>query len=242
MPDSPVAESQVDTPKPPPSRARRVIQVLLSMGVWIAAVFLSAGRLDWTRGWICVTAYVLTMLAAGILIRLKNPSLMEARARLRRKDTKPFDKIILSVYVPLSFFQPALAGLDAARFHWSSMPFATVYVGLVVFELSMALITWVMMVNPFAESTVRIQTDRNHRPISTGPYRFIRHPMYAGAMLMYPACALMLGSLWALALSGVIATLFVLRTALEDQTLRRELPGYEEFAAATRYRLIPGVW
>jgi protein-S-isoprenylcysteine O-methyltransferase Ste14 len=108
--------------------------------------------------------------------------------------------------------------------------------------MAMALITWAMMANPHAETTVRIQTDRDHKAVTSGPYRIVRHPMYVGAILMYPAAALMFGSMWALAISGLIAILFVWRTALEDRTLRRELPGYEEFAALTRYRLIPGLW
>jgi protein-S-isoprenylcysteine O-methyltransferase Ste14 len=212
------------------------------MGLWIAAVFASAGRFDWNRGWICMSAWIITTAAAGLIVRRANPSLIEARANWRRKDTKVFDKVFLSVYLPLTFVQPALAGLDVVRFRWSSMPFATVYAGLVLFAFAMSLVTWAMIVNPFAETTVRIQTDRGHKPVTSGPYRIIRHPMYAGAILLYPASALMFGSMWALALSGLMAVSFVCRTALEDRTLRRELPGYEDFTAITRYRLIPGLW
>jgi protein-S-isoprenylcysteine O-methyltransferase Ste14 len=242
MPDTPTTESEVKTPKPQGRSARRMIQAFATMTLWIAAVFVSAGRLDWIRGWICVTAYIISMTLAGLLVRRRNPGLLEARANWRRKDTKPFDKVCLAIYLPLTLIQPTLAGLDAERFGWSSLPFATVYVGLVLFAMAMTLITWAMMVNPHAESTVRIQTDRNHKPVTSGPYRIVRHPMYVGAILMYPAAALMFGSMWALALSAVIAILFVGRTALEDRTLRRELPGYQEIATLTRYRLIPGLW
>jgi protein-S-isoprenylcysteine O-methyltransferase Ste14 len=206
------------------------------------AVFVPAGRLDWERGWVCVILYVVSMLAAALLIHRKNPALFEARANWRHQDTKPFDKVFLSLFFPLTFIHPAMAGLDVVRFHWSSMPFATVYVGIVLFLLAIALITWAMMVNRHAESTVRIQTERDHKPVTAGPYRFVRHPMYVGAMLLYPAMSLVFGSVWALAVSGLIALLFIWRTALEDRTLRRELPGYEEFAKLTRFRLIPGLW
>jgi len=221
---------------------KRTAQGLATTALWMAIIFVAAGTLNWIRGWICAAVYVLTMSATGVLVHRANPGLMKARANWRRKDTKSFDKIFLSLFLPLTFAQPAVAGLDAARFRWSSMPFATVYPGLALFEFAMAMITWAMMVNPHAESTVRIQTDRDHKPVTTGPYRIVRHPMYVGAILMYPATALIFGSLWALAVSGVIAILFVCRTALEDRTLRRELPGYEDFAYQTRYRLIPGVW
>src|SRR3954453_10940580 len=99
-----------------------------------------------------------------------------------------------------------------------------------------------MALNPYAETTVRIQSDRGHTVISSGPYRLVRHPMYVGSSLMYPGTALMLASKWALLLSAVMAVLLLVRTALEDRTLRRELAGYEQYAVTTRYRLIPGVW
>lgn len=222
--------------------ARRIVQIVGTMAAWVAIVFSSAGRVNWMRGWICVAAYVLTMSVTGLLVHRANPGLMKQRAHLHWKDTKSFDRIFIALLLPLAFLQPALAGLDAARFHWSSMPFATMYAGLVLFEFAMGVITWAMMVNSHAESTVRIQGDRNHRTIMSGPYRFVRHPMYLGTIVMYPAAALMFGSLWALALSGVIAILFVWRTVMEDRTLGRELPGYEQYALSTRYRLLPGVW
>jgi protein-S-isoprenylcysteine O-methyltransferase Ste14 len=101
---------------------------------------------------------------------------------------------------------------------------------------------WSMAVNRHAETTVRIQTDREHTVLATGPYRFVRHPMYVGAMLLYAGSALVLGSFWALVTAGLIAAALVVRTSLEERTLRRELPGYEDFTSRTRYRLIPGVW
>ena len=235
-------ESEMKTPKPKGRGVRRIIQSIATMALWMAAVFASAGRIDWIRGWICATAYIISMTIAGLLVHRRNPALLEARANWRRKDTKPFDKVFLTILLPLGLIQPTVAGLDVVRFGWSSMPFATVYAGLALFAMAMTLITWAMMVNPHAESTVRIQTDRDHKAVTCGPYRFVRHPMYVGAILMYPAAALMFGSMWALAISGMLALLFVWRTTLEDRTLRRELPGYEEFAAHTRYRLIPGVW
>jgi protein-S-isoprenylcysteine O-methyltransferase Ste14 len=144
--------------------------------------------------------------------------------------------------MPLFSIQPAVAGLDAVRYHWSSMPFEFVYVGIILFALAMVLIASVLVVNPYAESSVRIQTDRGHTVITSGPYRLVRHPMYVGSFLMNLGMPLILGSVWALVLTGVITLLFVWRTAHEDQTLRRELPGYEEYAARTRYRLLPGLW
>lgn len=242
MPTTSAIESEVKTPKPAVRSWRRMIQLLVTMVLWIAAVFVSAGRIDWVRGWIFAIIFTIVMAASGLLVQRTNPALMEARSHWRRKNTKPFDKVILSVYIPLSFFHPILAGLDAGRFGWSSMPFATVYVGLVLLAIAITPVTWAMMVNPHAENSVRIQTERDHKVVTSGPYRIVRHPMYIGAILMYPAIALILGSMWALAMSGLIAILMVWCTALEDRTLRRELPGYEEFSNLTCYRLVPGLW
>jgi protein-S-isoprenylcysteine O-methyltransferase Ste14 len=122
------------------------------------------------------------------------------------------------------------------------MPFLTVYPGVGLFIVAATLITWVLVMNPHAESSVRIQEDRGHSVVASGPYRFVRHPMYVGLILLHASMALILRSMWTLALAALIAILFLWRTALEDQTLRRELPGYEEYTTVTRYRLIPGIW
>jgi len=225
-----------------PRSAKRLLQVIATFVWWIGSLFAGAGRLDWVRGWISVALWVVGMTAMGFLVRHYNAGLMEARAKWRHKDTKGFDKIFLAVYLPLVFLQPALAGLDAVRFRWSSMPFVFVYVGSILLTLAMALIAWVMVVNPFAETSVRIQTDRGHAVVTSGPYRMVRHPMYVGAILMYLGTPLIWGSVWALMVTGFIVVLFIARTALEDQTLRRELPGYGEYVARTRYRLLPGLW
>lgn len=230
------------TPSKKPGKMKRTLQALVMMVLWSFAVFGAAGTTNWPRGWICLAAYFIGMSFAGLLVKAKNPGLLEQRANWRRKDTQPFDKIFLISYLPLTFIQPAIAGLDAVRFRWTSMPFATVYFGILLFVFALLMVTWTMVVNPFAESTVRIQSDRGHRTVTSGPYRIVRHPMYVGAMTMYFCSALIFGSWWALAVAVVIACLFIWRTTLEDRTLRKQLPGYEDFAAVTRYRLLPGIW
>jgi protein-S-isoprenylcysteine O-methyltransferase Ste14 len=104
------------------------------------------------------------------------------------------------------------------------------------------LITWVLAINPHADSSVRIEDDRDHLVVASGPYRFVRHPMYVGLILLHASIAMILGSMWTLGLAALIMLLFLWRTALEDQTLRQELPGYEKYTTMTRYRLMPGIW
>ena len=223
-------------------RLKRYLQVVTMMGAWTAALFLSAGRVNWLRGWICLLTYIVTMGTIGLLVRRSNPGLLEARSKFNRKDTKPFDKVFFGIYLPLLMVQPIVAGIDVVRYRWSFMPFWTIYLGLILFAAATFLVAWTLMVNPHAESTVRIQSNRNHRVVTSGPYRMVRHPMYVGSILIYPATALILGSIWALAVAGFIDVLYVFRTALEDQTLRRELQGYEEYTQDTRFRLLPGLW
>lgn len=242
QPAEPPAAEAIAPPQPKQSVARRLLQVIATHAWLIGSLFIAAGRWDWVRGWISVGLAVVGLTALGLIVRHYNPELLAERARWRRKDTKPFDKIFMALYLPLVLLHPAIAGLDAVRFHWSSMPFAFVYVGAAMFVASLVVIGWAMVVNPYAESSVRIQSDRGQTVVTSGPYRFVRHPMYVGILLMGIANPLLWGSVWALAMSGVFILLFLWRTAREDQTLRRELAGYEEYAGETRYRLVPGVW
>jgi hypothetical protein len=155
-PISDVSAAQPNAPgaRTKPRTIRRLLQIVATFACWIGALFVSAGRLHWVRGWISVAFWVVGMTAVGLIIRHYNASIFEARAKWRHKDTKRFDKIFLAVYLPLVFFQPVLAGLDAVRFRWSSMPFAFVYIGALFFVVAMVLIGWVLSVNPFAETTV----------------------------------------------------------------------------------------
>jgi protein-S-isoprenylcysteine O-methyltransferase Ste14 len=98
------------------------------------------------------------------------------------------------------------------------------------------------VVNRFFSGTVRIQTERGHHVVTDGPYRFVRHPGYAGALLGFVLIPLLLDSVWAFIPAVLLIAITFVRTALEDATLQKELPGYAEYAQTTRYRLIPGIW
>ena len=217
------------------------LKLLVLPAWWSIALFGSAGQLTWTRGWICTVLYLGALNASRALLTKLNPDLLKQRETSIQKDTKPFDKIFLRLFLSLTFILPFVAGLDT-RFNRIPIPFWTVYPGIGVFVVSVILITWVLAKNPHAESSVRIQEDRGHTVIRSGPYRLVRHPMYVGLILLNASMALILGSKWTLAVAVLIAILVLWRTAMEDQTLRRELPGYEDYIAVTRYRLMPGIW
>lgn len=229
--------SAVEQPSAPLSLnpARGLAQLLGASAWWTGSIFVSAGRLDWMRGWISVALWVTGMTTIGVIGYRYNPAVMNAQ------DTKHFDKVFWAFYFPLVFIQPTVAGLDVARFGWSSMPFGFVYPGAIAFILGIVILAWVLCVNPFAEATVRIQMDRGQTVVMSGPYRFVRHPMYVGAFLMYLGMPMVLGSVGVI-LGLAIVALMIWRTSCEDETLRQELPGYEEFIKRTRYRLLPRVW
>lgn len=220
----------------------RILQGLGYMALWSALLFVSAGTVHWLRGWIGAGALITTMLLMGLVVHRHNPQLFAERARWHRPDTKRFDVVILSVYLLLMLAQPALAGLDAVRFRWSGMPFRAVQPGAGLLLLGMATMGWALWSNPWAESSVRIQRDRGQQVVRWGAYRWVRHPMYAGSLLVYVGVAMVLGSWWALGIAAVMDGLIVVRTVLEDRILHSELAGYAEYAAVTRFRLVPGVW
>jgi protein-S-isoprenylcysteine O-methyltransferase Ste14 len=135
-----------------------------------------------------------------------------------------------------------IAGLDV-RWGWTaSWPLAAHLAGLLFNVLGYSLFMWAMTANAFFSEGVRIQTERGHTVATGGPYRFVRHPGYLGAITANLATPVLLGSWWALLPAVALAALYILRTALEDRTLQAELPGYKEFTQQTRFRLFPGVW
>jgi protein-S-isoprenylcysteine O-methyltransferase Ste14 len=137
---------------------------------------------------------------------------------------------------------PVVAGLDIGRFQWSNLDFAFVFPGFVLLVFSTFLLNWAMAVNPFFEPTVRIQKDRDHRVIASGPYSYVRHPGYLSGLLYTFSFPLIVGSAFAFVAAGVYMVLVMVRTSLEDRTLCRELAGYAEYSEKVRYRLFPWVW
>jgi len=213
------------------------------MSLFVAALFLPAGRLDWVAGWTFLAAFLAFGLGVSLWMLRHDPALLAERQQAQQKgNVKRWDRVIMSLYSVLLFAMLALAGLDAGRFGWSAMPVAGRVAGWAGFLIAAALIWRVMRENTYLSQMVRIQDDREHRVITTGPYRYVRHPMYVGVILFIVCVPLALGSWWAGIPAGLIAGLFVLRTALEDRTLHDELPGYREYATQVRYRLMPGVW
>jgi len=220
---------------------RRLVLLLLAQFLFVALLmFVPAGDLGWRRGWL----FLLVCLAVSAVfvptIWRVNPGLLVARSRMRW--AKRWDMILSSIMIVPVTAIFLVAALDDGRFHWLPLPLWLCGIGYLMFLVGMGLGTWVGAVNKFAEGRVRIQTERGHTVIDTGPYAIVRHPGYVAAVFLFGGIALSLGSLWALVPVGLFCVLLILRTQWEDQTLQAELTGYKEYTARVRYKLIPGVW
>jgi protein-S-isoprenylcysteine O-methyltransferase Ste14 len=212
--------------------------------VMVGVLFISAGRLQWWEGWAYTGMTVVVLVLSRSLILLKNPDMVRERAEAgQREDVKAWDKILLpatATYGPLVSW--IIAGLDE-RFGWTpDLPDYIQIIALGVIFLCSMVGTWAMVVNPFFSSHVRIQTDRGHTVVSTGPYRLVRHPGYSGGILAWIAAPVFFSSYWVAIPSVMVIILTIIRTALEDHTLQEELPGYREYTERVQYRLMPGIW
>ena len=224
-----------------PRPLRLAFVVIAAAAVFAVIVLWPAGRLGWVAGWFYVGIVTLFFLVNVIYLERVNPELIDARMRMG-KGTKGWDIAYGVIVGPILISTYVVAGLDAVRFEWSTMSPLFWPIGLILFIVGMALFSWSMGVNPFFEKTVRIQTERGHRVIDTGPYAFVRHPGYVGFFGWCLSAPLLLGSWWAFVPAILSVVGLVIRTALEDRTLRQELEGYAAYAERVRYRLIPGVW
>ena len=233
--------SAITTPKIPWKVILRfIITTLFMLGV----LFLAGGSLNWWEAWAYAAMTMIVLLSSRAVLILKNPELAQERSEAGQKENvKPWDKILMpitAIYLPLISW--VVAGLDK-RFGWSpDLPDTTQVIALAIIFLGSSIGTWAMITNRFFSSHVRIQTDRGHQVVNTGPYRFVRHPGYAGGLISWLAAPVFFSSYWIIIPTILAIIGSILRTALEDRTLQKELPGYEEYASTVRYRLIPGIW
>lgn len=214
-----------------------------TMGVVMLALmlFLAAGTMNWIAGWAMVLIMAGWVIATAIVVIPRYPELLAERVG-PKKGAKTWDTALLSLYGVMMMILWIVAGLDV-RYSWSSeIGRVAQSITMLMVILGYALVVWATGVNAFFSQVVRIQSERGHTVISTGPYRYVRHPAYAGMILVVLGAPLMLGSWWALLPGILCALLVIVRTVLEDRTLQAELPGHVAYAQHTRYRLVPGVW
>jgi protein-S-isoprenylcysteine O-methyltransferase Ste14 len=222
-----------------------IAKLLLQNLIWIAAMgallFVPAGTLHWPA-WVFMAAMAILGVSGGLWLARTDPALLAERMRPMMQDDQPAaDKKFMLAFGAVALIWFVTIGLDR-RMHASEVPVVLQALGLIMLVLSSGFIMWVMRANSFAAPVIKLQTERGHRVISTGPYAWVRHPMYSGTLLFFVGMPLLLGSWWGVALSPLFVVLFAIRSGIEERALLAGLPGYTDYAARVRYRLLPGVW
>jgi protein-S-isoprenylcysteine O-methyltransferase Ste14 len=221
---------------------QQVVKIGLFVLVLATLLFVSSGRVTWLMAWVYIGVYAAGTIFNSLLIIPRNPALLDERTRIK-KDAKKWDKALAPLMAGLC---PAItvtvAGLDI-RFNWSpQIPFMLQIAAIALAMLGHLLLTWAMATNSFFSAIVRIQKNRGHTVVTSGPYRYVRHPGYVGIIVFALATPLILGSLWAFIPALFMLFISVVRIVLEERTLKEELKGYSDYADQVRYRLLPGIW
>ena len=208
--------------------------------VMALALFLAAGTVAWPAAWVFLGLIFVCGLPMTWWLLKYDPGLVEERMQFRAQLS--WDKAFIAIAFVFLLFWLVLMPLDAARFHWSRMPVALKAPGALLVIISLYISFLTMRENPYSSAVVRVQKERAQTVISTGPYRYARHPMYTSAFLFFLGTALLLGSWYGVLCLPVFIGLFAVRAVLEERLLREELEGYDEYMARVKYRFFPHVW
>jgi protein-S-isoprenylcysteine O-methyltransferase Ste14 len=219
---------------------RRTIFYLLFLGL---VLFGAAGTLHWPEAWIYLLFTAALSFGGGYWLARHDPGLLAERlGSLIQRGQKGWDKLFMIPMLAIWLGWLVLIGLDAGRYRWSSVPLYAQVLGFVLLCLASYLVWLTLRTNSYAAPVIRIQKERGHKVVTTGPYAYVRHPMYAGALLFILGAPLLLGSWWGLLAGVLIIILIGVRAVLEERMLKTELEGYADYAERVRYRLVPRVW
>ena len=222
---------------------RLIVQTSLWLGLMALLLFWAAGTWRWAQGWAFIGIFALGTVAFSVWLLPRDPALLASRiGPLTQRGQPLWDKIFLIVFIGVWLAWLVLMGLDAERWHTSHLAVWLNVLGGALVIAGFWATTLVFRENSFAAPVVRIQTERKQHVIDTGPYAFVRHPMYAAALLYLVGMPLLLGSWYGLLLVPVMVAGLAPRAVFEERLLKRDLPGYADYMRRVRYRLIPGLW
>jgi protein-S-isoprenylcysteine O-methyltransferase Ste14 len=222
---------------------RVVAQVLFFIVVIPCLPLLISRRWDWWEAWVYAIICILGFAISRALAARHHPDLLAERARfMRHENTEAWDRLLAPLVGLGGGLIPLVAGLNALFDGSSTFSLPVKIVSLVIILAGYALSSYALIKNRYFSGMVRIQADRGHQVVSSGPYRWIRHPGYAGALLTYLVTPVFLDSPWVFLPVVFLTIVLVIRTELEDRTLQDQLEGYRDYARRVRYRLLPGVW
>jgi len=223
--------------------ASLVIKTLIWLAFMAALLLVPAGTIWWPQAWLLLLELGVTGLLIGGWLHVHDPALLAQRmASPVQREQPAWDRIFMVCVLLFFCAWLAVMGLDAVRFRASHVPAWAQGVGAAAIPASQYVFWLVFRANSYAAPVVKIQTDRGHAIATTGPYAYVRHPMYAGAILLLLGIPLLLGSWYGLALAPVLVVGFAIRAVLEERTLSAQLPGYADYAARVRYRFVPLIW
>ena len=222
---------------------KALLEVLAEFAVFAALLFVCAGTLLWPAGWAFMALFFGFALAIVLWLAREDPELLAERMSSPIQRGQPlWDKMFVAAVLLLFLTWLIVMPLDAVRFGWSEVPDWLQLLGALGVVLSFYIMFLTFRENAYLALVVKVQEERGQSVVSTGPYRYVRHPMYASMLLFFPGSALLLGSWWGLLLCALLLGLLVWRIPLEERMLQNGLDGYDEYARKVRYRLIPRVW
>jgi protein-S-isoprenylcysteine O-methyltransferase Ste14 len=222
---------------------RLIIQNVLWLAGMAALIFIPAGTVQWPGAWIFLAEMGIGGLAIGLWLAKRDPTLLAERLSppIQQRQAAE-DKLLMTAILLLWCSWMVLMALDSMRYHFSHVPLWLKGIGTLGPAASLYLGYRAFRENTYAAPVVKVQKERGQRVVSTGPYRYVRHPMYAGALLLFVGTPLLLGSWYGLATTPILIFLLAVRIVIEEKALRDELEGYGEYMDRVRYRLIPGIW
>lgn len=221
---------------------KQAVQTIGFFTLFALALFIPAGTVGWVPGWVFLALFFGFFVGINAWLYRHNPGLMEERMQLTRPNQRGWDKVLFPAMLALTFGWLAFMALDAGRFHWSRVGVGVQAVGVAVLLASFYLLFLTFRENSFLSPVVRIQEERGHSVISSGPYHIVRHPMYAAILVFMVGTALALGSIYGILAGAAFMAVLGRRAVLEERTLRDELAGYADYMQQVRYRIIPFVW
>ncbi len=219
--------------------------LLVRMAGFTVALLWPAGTWRWWQAWVVIGLWTIFSVAITRFLSRHDPALLAERMKASpvQEGQKRWDKVLMLLMVIPGFGIYVVAGFDVMRFGWSDpLPIWLTVLAMLAHVPGFLGLFWVMRENTFLSRVVKIDDERGHTVITTGPYAWVRHPMYSAALLLVFAVPLALGSRFALIPAALMAVLLIIRTHLEDKTLHTELSGYPDYAQQTRFRLMPGLW
>jgi protein-S-isoprenylcysteine O-methyltransferase Ste14 len=217
-------------------------QVIVTLLIYALPVLIPSGFRAWASAWVFLGLWFGFWSLILLWLYLRNPDLFWERMLASTSGRKRWDKIVGPLLYVAVFAWLLFTAFDAGRFHWSPVASWVEVLGALILAASFVLFFLTFRENAYLSPVVRVQEDRGQVVVTSGPYRCLRHPMYAATLVFVLGTPLLLGAWYGILAGPIVALVLAWRAILEERTLKKELPGYEEYMARTRYRLIPLVW